>query len=188
MRVNVRVCKSAGQKTHDSTLSNCWQSRGNPNKVRCVDNTRHKVDNESYLLRGRYVPTCKKKKATEKLGGENVYYSPVQCWKGEVVLSYLTSLLLPEDGRLRVSLGLTREGGGATLSHYLVSWTDDKLGCSWCRRVKTQVLVEWRGQTLGLEIIGARGYQAKTSTVPHGQIKMGKLYRASMQHFPSFAL
>ncbi|TNN28430.1 hypothetical protein EYF80_061422 [Liparis tanakae] len=35
-----------------------------------------------------------------------------------------------EDGRLRVSFGFTREGGGAALSHDLVPWADDKLGSS----------------------------------------------------------
>lgn len=49
----------------------------------------------------------------------------------EIISSYLTSLLLPEDSRLRVSFGFTREGGSAPLGHNLVPWTDDKLGRSW---------------------------------------------------------
>lgn len=60
----------------------------------------------------------------------------------KIVHSYLTSLFLPEDSRLRVSFGFTWEGGSATLSHNLVPWTDDKLRGSWGQRVKTAVLVD----------------------------------------------
>lgn len=53
--------------------------------------------------------------------------------------SYLTSLPLPEDGRLRVPFGLTWKGGSAALRHNLVSWPYDKLGSSW--RGRTPALV-----------------------------------------------
>lgn len=68
----------------------------------------------------------------------NVFHT----WLCEVVCSYLTSLLLPKDSRLRVSFGFTREGGSAALSHNLVPWADDKLGCSWSQRAKAPVLVD----------------------------------------------
>lgn len=48
-----------------------------------------------------------------------------------IICSYLTSLLLPENRRLRVSFGFTWERGSAALGHNLVPWTDDKLWCSW---------------------------------------------------------
>lgn len=47
-----------------------------------------------------------------------------------VAHSYLTSLPLPEDGRLGVPFGLTWKGGSAALRHNLVSWPYDKLGSS----------------------------------------------------------
>lgn len=75
----------------------------------------------------------------------------------KIVHSYLTSLFLPEDSRLRVSFGFTWEGGSATLSNNLIPWTDDKLGGSWGQRVKTTVLVDqWNIVRLN---ISAEDYQ-----------------------------
>ena len=72
--------------------------------------------------------------------------------------SYLTSLLLPEDSRLRVSFGFTREGGSAALSHNLVPWADDKLGRSWSQRGKASVLVrKWYEKRLNIRTGDYRG-------------------------------
>lgn len=98
--------------------------------------------------------------------------------------SYLTSLLLPEDSRLRVSFGFTREGGSAALSHNLVPRADDKLGRSWSQRGKASVLVrKWNKKRLNIRTGDYRGggFKQKTSNLQHGQIKMGVPYRASMQ-------
>lgn len=72
--------------------------------------------------------------------------------------SYLTSLLLPEDSRLRVSFGFTREGGSAALSHNLVPRADDKLGRSWSQRGKASVLVrKWYKKRLNIRTGDYRG-------------------------------
>lgn len=58
--------------------------------------------------------------------------------------SYQTSILLPEDSRLRISFGLTRKGGGAALSHNLVSWADDELWSSyrWWKKSVSRLAVD----------------------------------------------
>ena len=57
----------------------------------------------------------------------------VRCW------SYLAPLFLPEDCRLGIAFGLTREGGGPSLGHDLVPWPDHKLGRSWSQKKKKRV-------------------------------------------------
>lgn len=53
------------------------------------------------------------------------------CKKHKKTGSYLTPLFLPEDRRLRVPFGLTREGGRAPLRHDLVPGPDHELGWCW---------------------------------------------------------
>jgi len=163
-----------------STQQLCY-SQGNPNKALNVDKTRHTVDKKSYSLKEQNVFIYKKycRKGIKRLK----FFLEIRLC--ESVCSYLASLLLPEDSRLWISLGFTWEGSSAALRHNLIPWTDDKLGCSWSQRTKATALQVERH--IARPNIGVRSYwgeelQAKTSNNTYSQIKIGVLYRASMQH------